>query len=107
MAKKKGKIINNKFFLFSILFLFIALLFVYNALSFDILKGVSFSRAYFDRDGKLLNIFLTTDDKYRLRANLADFPPQLIEAALLQEDRFFYGHFGLNPMSMLRAGWET
>ncbi|MDR1869902.1 MAG: transglycosylase domain-containing protein, partial [Treponema sp.] len=91
-------------FLFSLLILF---LIVYNALSFDILKGVSFSRAYFDRDGRLLNIFLTTDDKYRLRANLADFPPQLIEATLLQEDRYFYGHFGFNPMSMLRAGWST
>ena len=91
-------------FLCSLLILF---LIVYSARSFDVLKGVSFSRAYFDRDGRLLNIFLTTDDKYRLRANLGDFPPQLIEAALLQEDRFFYGHFGLNPMSMLRAGWST
>jgi penicillin-binding protein 1C len=73
----------------------------------DVLKGVSFSRAYFDRSGKLLNIFLTSDDKYRLRANLGDFPPELIEAVLLQEDRYFYGHIGLNPMSMFRAGWET
>ena len=86
---------------------FLALVFVYNAVFFDVLKGVSFSRAYFDRDGRLLNIFLTTDDKYRIRASLSDFPPQLIEAVLLQEDRFFYGHFGLNPMSMFRAGWET
>jgi len=75
--------------------------------SLDILKDVSFSRAYFDRTGKLLNIFLTTDDKFRLRANLADFPPDLIQAVLLQEDRFFYGHIGINPMSMFRALWET
>ncbi|MDR1868829.1 MAG: penicillin-binding protein 1C [Treponema sp.] len=107
MARKKGKNIINKFSLILLFSLFIIILLVYNAISFDVLKGVSFSRAYFDRDGKLLNIFLSTDDKYRLRANLADFPPQLIEATLLQEDRFFYGHFGFNPMSMLRAGWET
>jgi penicillin-binding protein 1C len=80
---------------------------VINAAFLDILSGISFSRAYFDRGGRLLNIFLTTDDKYRLRANLADFPPALIEATLLQEDRYFYGHIGLNPMSMLKAGWET
>jgi len=80
---------------------------IINAVFVDILNGVSFSRAYFDRSGKLLNIFLTTDDKYRLRANLADFPPALIEAALLQEDRYFYGHIGLNPMAMIKAGWET
>jgi len=85
----------------------IVLFFVINAVFLDILNGVSFSQAYFDRSGKLLNIFLTTDDKYRLRANLADFPPTLIEAALLQEDRYFYGHIGLNPMAMFKAGWET
>jgi penicillin-binding protein 1C len=80
---------------------------VFNAVFLDILNGVSFSRAYFDRGGRLLNIFLTNDDKYRLKANLADFPPALIEAVLLQEDRYFYGHIGLNPMSMIKAGWET
>jgi penicillin-binding protein 1C len=87
--------------------LVLAIILVCNIVFLDVLKGVSFSRAYFDRSGKLLNIFLTSDDKYRLRANLADFPPELIEAVLLQEDRYFYGHIGLNPMSMFRAGWET
>jgi penicillin-binding protein 1C len=85
----------------------LAIIIVCNVVFLDVLKGVSFSRAYFDRSGKLLNIFLTSDDKYRLRANLGDFPPELIEAVLLQEDRYFYGHIGLNPMSMFRAGWET
>jgi penicillin-binding protein 1C len=85
----------------------LVLFLVINAVFLSLLNGVSFSRAYFDRSGKLLNIFLTSDDKYRLRANLADFPPALIEAVLLQEDRYFYGHIGLNPMSMLKAGWET
>jgi len=80
---------------------------VINAVFLDILNGVSFSCAYFDNNGKLLNIFLTNDEKYRLRANLADFPPALIEAALLQEDRYFYGHIGINPMAMIKAGWET
>ena len=84
-----------------------AIFLIFNSIFLDILKDISFSRTYFDRNGNLLNIFLTDDDKYRLRANLADFPPELIEAILLQEDRYFYGHIGLNPMSLLRAGWET
>jgi len=105
-VRKEKRVLLFPFFIF-LFSLLVLLLLVYSAFSFDVLKGVSFSRAYFDRDGRLLNIFLTEDDKYRLRANLADFPPQLIEATLLQEDRYFYGHFGFNPMSMLRAGWET
>jgi penicillin-binding protein 1C len=85
----------------------VVFIFVISSVFIDILSGVSFSRAYFDRNGRLLNIFLTSDDKYRLRSNLAEFPPALIEAVLLQEDRYFYGHIGLNPMAMLKAGWET
>ena len=88
-------------------FLVLAIFILLNAIFLDIYKNVSFSRTYFDRNGRLLNIFLTTDDKYRLRASLSDFPVELIEAALLQEDKYFYGHIGINPMSMFRAGWET
>jgi penicillin-binding protein 1C len=89
------------------LLLICALFLGFNAIFLDVLKGVTFSRTYMDRRGRLLNIFLTDNDKYRLRANLGDFPPELIEAVLLQEDRYFYGHWGINPAAMFRAGWET
>jgi penicillin-binding protein 1C len=84
-----------------------ALFLGWNAAFLDVLGGVPFSQAYADREGRLFHIFLTTDDKYRLRSVLADFPPALVEAVLLQEDRYFYGHWGLNPGAALRAGWET
>ncbi|QQO09972.1 penicillin-binding protein 1C [Breznakiella homolactica] len=79
----------------------------YNVLFFTVYKGISFSRTYTDRNGALMHIFLTGDDKYRIKTSLGEFPPQLIEAVLLQEDRYFYGHMGINPGAMLRAGWET
>ncbi|MDR1249610.1 MAG: transglycosylase domain-containing protein, partial [Treponema sp.] len=85
----------------------LALFLGWNAAFYRVLEGVSFSPCYVDRNGKLLNIFLTPDDKYRTRTSLGDFPPELIEAALLQEDRYFYGHFGINPGALFRAGWET
>jgi penicillin-binding protein 1C len=79
----------------------------WNAAFYQVLADVSFSPCYLDRNGKLVNIFLTADDKYRARTNLGDFPPELIEAVLLQEDRYFYGHLGINPGAIFRAGWET
>ncbi|MDR1373669.1 MAG: penicillin-binding protein 1C, partial [Treponema sp.] len=84
-----------------------ALFLGWNAVFFDVLEGISFSPVYLDRNGELVNVFLSADDKYRVRTGLGDFPPELIEAALLQEDRYFYGHFGINPGAMFRAGWET
>jgi penicillin-binding protein 1C len=79
----------------------------WNAVFYDVLAGVPFSRAYTSREGRLFHIFLTSDEKYRLWTALADFPPALVEAALLQEDRYFYGHWGVNPGALFRAGWET
>jgi penicillin-binding protein 1C len=79
----------------------------WNAAFLDILAAVPFSRAYADREGRIFHIFLSADEKYRLRSPLADFPPALVEAVLLQEDRYFYGHRGVNPAAVFRAGWET
>lgn len=73
----------------------------------DILKGIEFSKSYSDRNGKLLQVFLTQDDKYRIYRPIQDFPPQFIEALLLQEDKYFYRHHGVNIASVFRAGWET
>lgn len=68
-----------------------------------ILKDVSFSRAYYDRNGQLLRLTLTEDDKYRIYTPLSEISPHIISAVLLYEDKHFYRHFGINPISMLRA----
>ena len=73
----------------------------------DIYSGIDFSGAYLANDGSLLRVFLTPDEKYRIRKRLADFPPTLVAAVLLQEDRYFYAHAGINPAALARAGWET
>ncbi|MCX6856959.1 MAG: penicillin-binding protein 1C [Verrucomicrobia bacterium] len=64
-----------------------------------------FSRTLLDRDGRLLHLALTTDGKYRRHVPLADINPLLIEATLELEDRHFYEHPGVNPLSLLRATW--
>ncbi len=69
--------------------------------------GVSLSRAVYSRDGRLLRLTLSSDDKYRLWLGLDDLSPVLKEATLLQEDRFFRWHPGVNPFSLARAAWTT
>jgi penicillin-binding protein 1C len=63
----------------------------------------NFSRAVFDRDGHLLHLTLSSDEKYRLWTPLSEMPPAMIEATLLQEDAWFRWHYGVNPLSLLRA----
>lgn len=73
----------------------------------DIFSGIEFSKSYSDRDGRLLQVFLTSDDKYRIYRPVEDYPPEFIEALLLQEDKFFYSHNGVNLAAIFKAGWET
>jgi penicillin-binding protein 1C len=68
-----------------------------------LVNPAGFSQAVFDRDGHLLRLTLTSDEKYRLWVPLTDIPPAMIEATLLQEDGWFRWHYGVNPLSLLRA----
>ncbi len=72
-----------------------------------LLEGTGFSRAVFDRNGQLLRLTLAGDQAYRLFTPLAEIPASLKEAVLLHEDRHFYSHVGINPVSMLRAFFQT
>ena len=58
----------------------------------DILSGITFSAAYNDKNGKLIQVFLTDDDKYRVYKNISEYPQNFVELLLLQEDKFFYSH---------------
>jgi penicillin-binding protein 1C len=107
MSKKKPRKRRRLLIICAAPFLILLLFLAYNAVFFDVLKDVSFSRVYTDRSGALLNIFLTGDDKYRARLRLGDFPPELIEAVLLQEDKYFYNHIGVNPAAVFRSVDET
>ena len=55
------------------------------------------------RDGSLLRLGLSSDERYRLWTPLDEIPPAMIDATLLHEDRFFFRHPGVNPVALVRA----
>ena len=65
------------------------------------------SIAVYDDRGRLLRLVLASDDRYRLWVPLRDMSPQLVDAVLLHEDRWFYWHPGFNPYGLLRGAWVT
>ncbi len=71
-----------------------------------LLDGVSFSRRVYDRNGKLLCLTLSGDEKFRIFTPLDKISPELIRATLAQEDRFFWKHAGINPIALVRAAWH-
>ncbi len=68
-----------------------------------LLETSTFSKEVFDRDGRLLRITLSGDEKYRSFVPLSEIPPQIVNAVLGQEDRYFWYHPGVNPLSLFRA----
>jgi penicillin-binding protein 1C len=65
------------------------------------------STALYDSKGRLLRLTLASDQQYRLWAPLKDVAPQLVDAVLLHEDRWYAWHPGINPYGLLRGAWVT
>ncbi len=71
-----------------------------------LLEPYGFSRAFVDRDGRLLRLSLAGDERYRVYAPLDRISPLLVQATLLQEDRHFDAHPGFNPVALVRGAWQ-
>ncbi len=66
-------------------------------------QGLTYSPLIMDRDGDLMRMGLSGDDKYRLRASLQEIPQHVRQAVILYEDRYYYIHPGVNPLAIIRA----
>jgi len=64
---------------------------------------ISHSQLVLDKNGKVLGAFLSKDDKWRMKAELSEISPELKKAFLEKEDKYFYYHLGVNPISLGRA----
>lgn len=58
------------------------------------------------RDGSPLRSWPDGDGVWRFPVTSHQVSPKYIEALLTYEDRWFYWHLGINPVSMVRAAWQ-
>jgi penicillin-binding protein 1C len=66
---------------------------------------MSFSQCLRDRDGKLLRVTLTRDQKFRIWTPLSEIAPEFVSATLQYEDKYYAQHPGVNPVSLARSAW--
>jgi len=83
------------------------LLFILMDLLFPIPELKQYSKEILTRDGTLLSAYLTEDDKWRFKTELEEISPELIKAIVEKEDSWFYWHFGVNPISIVRALYKN
>lgn len=102
-------LVRNKKKLYQVTIVLLVLLLCYFIFrpSGDILSDKDFSQVAYTRDKNVLRITLSNDDKYRLFCHINSSGPLIKEAVLLKEDRYFYYHPGINPVSTVRAIIET
>jgi len=62
-----------------------------------------FAQVVVDKKGKPLRAFADEQGVWRYPVSLDDVSPLYIEALLNYEDRYFYQHFGINPLAVFRA----
>jgi len=68
--------------------------------------NIDFSTRVRDRNGIVLRVTLTPDQKYRIWTPLEDISPSLIDATVRFEDKYFTRHPGVNPVPLFRAAWN-
>lgn len=71
-----------------------------------LLDGISFSQCVRDRNGKLLRLTLSADEKFRIRTPLREISPKLIDATLRYEDKYYARHPGVNPIALARCAFD-
>ena len=105
MKPIKTYIIKHQYKLF-VLFVFVL---CFNLI--DIIFPVKINRDYSTiieaEDGTVLYSFLTNDDKWRMFTKLDEITPTIQTAFINKEDRWFYWHFGINPISIVRAFYNN
>jgi penicillin-binding protein 1C len=70
------------------------------------LTSPKWSHALFASNGELLDVQIASDHQWRLPAP-AVLPQKYATAVLAFEDRYFYTHPGINPVSIARAFWAN
>lgn len=63
----------------------------------------SFAQVLYAEDGRALRAFADKKGIWRQQADIKSVSPLYIEALLTYEDQYFWSHWGLNPVSLIRA----
>ena len=61
------------------------------------------SKVFYDRNHNFLRSYLSPDETYRFSVDMEKLPEWQVEGLLCLEDKYFYSHFGVNPIAILSS----
>ncbi len=86
---------------------YIALLILDKIYPPDLSKFNNISQIATDRNGKWLRVYLSSDDKYRIKTRHQDLPDDYLKLLINYEDKDFYQHNGIDISAVFRAAWQN
>src|SRR3569832_2093178 len=91
---KRNLLLLVKRFLIVIVSFFLLFLLLY--VIFPLPDKIEYSTVITDNKGEVINAFLTTDQKWRMKTELKEISPLLRKTIIAKEDNYFYYHPGIN-----------
>ncbi len=74
---------------------------------FPLPDRIEYSTVVTDNKGEVINAFLTSDQKWRMKTELNEISPLLRKTIIAKEDKYFYSHPGVNPLAVSRAFFKN
>jgi penicillin-binding protein 1C len=81
----------------------LVLFFLLIDLIFPLNVSMDYSTVITDADSTIMHAYLSKDDKWRMYTGINEITPALKKAIIFKEDKYFYYHFGVNPVAVFRA----
>jgi penicillin-binding protein 1C len=83
------------------------LLFILLNWIFPLPDKIEYSAIITDNKGEVINAYLTSDQKWRMKTELSEISPLLRKTIIAKEDKYFYSHPGVNPIAVTRAFFKN
>lgn len=81
---------------------FIVLFFILHFI-FPLPDKIEYSTIITDDKDEVIHAFLTNNEQWRMKTELEEISPLLRKTIVQKEDKYFYRHFGINPIAVGRA----
>src|SRR5439155_1066378 len=74
---------------------------------FPLRDRIEYSIIITDAKGEVINAYLTSDQKWRMKTELNEISPLLRKAIIAKEDKYFYSHPGVNAIAVVKAFFKN
>src|SRR6267142_591411 len=74
---------------------------------FPLPDKIEYSTIITDSRNEVINAYLTSDQKWRMKTELKEISPLLKKTIIAKEDKYFYSHPGINPIAVVKAFFKN